>query len=222
MSDRPRIVLIHATPVSVEPIRNAFARLWPEAEVVNLLEDSLAVDRARSADLDNDMYRRFDALADYAVSIGARAILFTCSAFGPAIAAIARRLTIPVLKPNEAMYEEALRHGERIGMIATFAPSIATMTAEFVEDAARLRPGAQMVSHVVPEAMDALRAGNAAEHNRLVAAGAAQVRHVDALMLAQFSTSRAEAAVSAVVSCPVLTSPEAAVRKLRRLVENQS
>jgi len=38
------------------------------------------------------------------------------------------------------------------------------------------------------------------------------------VMLAQFSTARAQGAVSAVLDCPVLTSPDAAVLWLRRVV----
>ena len=42
----PRIVLIHAVAVAVDPVAAAFADGWPEAELVNLLEDSLSRDRA--------------------------------------------------------------------------------------------------------------------------------------------------------------------------------
>ena len=42
MSKKPRIVLLHGTPVAMEPIQRAFATRWPEAEIVNLLDDSLA------------------------------------------------------------------------------------------------------------------------------------------------------------------------------------
>lgn len=219
MTRSPRIVLIHATPVAVDPIREAFARLWLEAETVNILDDSLSADRAQAEGLDARFFSRLDTLADYAVSIGADGILFTCSAFGPAIEAVARRLDIPVLKPNEAMYEEALARGARIGMVTTFPPSAETMQTEFDEDAARLRPGATLAVRIVAEAMTALRAGDTARHNVLVAEQAQQLASVDALMLAQFSTARAAEACRAVTPCPVLTSPEAAVRKIRRLVE---
>jgi hypothetical protein len=56
------------------------------------------------------MHERFQRLAQYAVDTGAQGILFTCSAFGPCIEAVARRHAgIPVLKPNEAMVEEVAR-----------------------------------------------------------------------------------------------------------------
>ena len=42
----PRIALIHATPLAIEPIVNAFRRLWPQARTTNVLEDSLAPDLA--------------------------------------------------------------------------------------------------------------------------------------------------------------------------------
>lgn len=213
-----RIALIHATNVAIEPIRLAFGETWPEADLVNLLDDSLSVDRARSAELTPNLARRILDLAAYAHRLGARAILFTCSAFGPLIDEAARQLPIPVLKPNEAMFEEAFAHGSRIGMVATFAPAIATMTDEFAEDAARLRPSATLATALAVGAMDALRTGDVATHNTRVAECAASIADADAIMLAHFSTARALEAVRARTCVPVLTAPEAAVRKVRRLV----
>ncbi|MCC2676723.1 MAG: Asp/Glu/Hydantoin racemase, partial [Ramlibacter sp.] len=47
----PRIALVHATPLAVEPIRSAFQRLWPQARLMNLLDDSLSADRAEAGEL---------------------------------------------------------------------------------------------------------------------------------------------------------------------------
>jgi Asp/Glu/hydantoin racemase len=219
MAASPRIALIHATAVAIDPVRDAFAAGWPAAETVNLLDDSLSVDRAKAAELSAALAQRILDLGRYARRCGADAILYTCSAFGRAIERAARELDLPVLKPNEAMFEAAMAAGDRCGMVATFAPSVAGMETEFAEEAARRRPSATLRTRVVEAAMAALRAGDAATHNRLVADEAARLGDVDAIMLAQFSTARAADAVRARVSVPVLTSPEAAVLKLRLLVE---
>lgn len=86
----------------------------------------------------------------------------------------------PALKPNEAMFEAALERGANIGMIATFQPAKASMEAEFAEEARRVAPAARLSTQVVETAMTALRAGDAATHNHLVAKAAARMPAVDA------------------------------------------
>lgn len=113
-----RITLIHALKHSIVPIEASFARLWPEARLMNLLDDSLSADLARDGELTPAMTDRFLELGHYAGSTGADAILFTCSAFGPCIEAVARaRAPMPVLKPNEAMIEQAASQARRIGLL---------------------------------------------------------------------------------------------------------
>lgn len=214
----PRIALIHALLMSFGPVAEAFKKLWPEAQTMNLLDDSLSVDRSRSVALTPQLSARIEALADYALACGAQGILYTCSAFGPAIEAIARAKAVPVLKPNEAMFDQALKEGHRIGMLATFQPSVASMEAEFRAQAGS-RP-ATIKTICVPEAMSALQRGDLPGHNALLAkaAQAPEAGGFDVLMLAQFSMAPAREAVQSVVRCPVLTSPDSAVLRLKRLL----
>src|ERR1700690_4157551 len=125
MTAMPRIALIHAVTVAMAPVHDAFAQLWPEAECVDILDTSLSRDREREGRLTETMVGRFLLLARYAEDNGADGILFTCSAFGEAIEAAAKNAGIPVLKPNEAMFEAALAAGKRLGMLATFEPRVA-------------------------------------------------------------------------------------------------
>ena len=82
----PRVALIHATALAMEPIAAAFKRHWPQAKCMNLLDDSLSSDHAQKAGvLSPEMTERFVTLAHYAKGTGCQAILFTCSAFGSAI-----------------------------------------------------------------------------------------------------------------------------------------
>ena len=124
-----RIALVHALKHSIVPIEASFARLWPDAKLMNLLDDSLSADLARDGKLTEAMTERFLSIGRYVTSTGSDAILFTCSAFGPCIEAVAREHSpIPVLKPNEAMIEQAVgqvvsKGGRRIGLLSTFAPT---------------------------------------------------------------------------------------------------
>jgi len=210
-----RIVLLHATPVAMAPIQAAMASLWPEAEAVNLLDDGLTIDRAKEGpELSEALIERFVDFGRYAQRIGADGILITCSAFGPAIDRMQQELPLPILRPNEAMFREAIAAGDRIGMLATFGPSVATMEDEF----RALGSAATLETIVVPDAIDRLRGGDADTHNRLLAEAAPRFASHDAVMLAHFSTSRAADSVRRVVDVPVLAAPEAAVLRMKDLV----
>ena len=207
-----RIALIHALRHSPAPVEAAFARLWPEATLMNLLDDSLSADLARDGAPTARMTERFLALARYAAGTGAEGILFTCSAFGPCIEAVAADLApMPVLKPNEAMIEEAAARGGTIGLLATFAPTLDTMPPEFPA-------GVRVVPKLAEGALAALDRGDPEGHDRSAAEAARGLAGCDAIALAQFSLARAAPAVAAATGLPVLTTPDSAVRKLRRVL----
>ncbi|ATG73768.1 arylsulfatase [Zobellella denitrificans] len=212
----PRIFLIHATPVAVEPINQAFARLWPEAELANLLEDALSRDLAAEGRLTAALRGRFLELARYADGAGADGILFTCSAFGEAIEQCQQALSIPVLKPNQAMIEEAVAQARRIAILASFEPSIGSMSEEFHAHAAAVGKALELSAFVCPEAMQALRAGDAPRHDALLAEMAARIEGVDIICFAQFSMVSALPAVRAVSAVPVLATTDSAVLGMRQ------
>lgn len=207
----PRIALIHALEQSVAPTAQAFERHWPAAQRMNLLDDSLASDVARTG-LDTAMHTRFERLAAYAEFSGAQAILYTCSAFGPCIEGVAaRRPHLPVLKPYQAMVAQALSLGGRIGLIASFAPTLEAMPAEF-------GPNADVWTACVPHALQALQRQDAAAHDASVLEAALQLQSQGCTLiaLAQFSMARAAPLLRQRLTLPVLTAPACAVRCLRQ------
>lgn len=209
----PRIALIHALSHSVAPINEAFARDWPQARLMNLLDDSLSADLAANGQgLDAAMHDRFQRLAQYAVDCGCNAILFTCSAFGPCIDAVAKQhASIPVLKPNEAMITDATASGMHVGLVATFGPTLESMPPEFPSTVG-------LDCLLATGALDALNAGNAQAHDTLIAQAAKQLaeRGAQVIALAQFSMARARSMVETQTGLPVLTTVDSAVRELQR------
>jgi Asp/Glu/Hydantoin racemase len=211
-----RITLVHALKHSIAPIEASFGRLWPDASLMNLLDDSLSADLARDGSLTVAMTERFLSLGRYAAATGADAILFTCSAFGPCIEAVAReQAPMPVLKPNEAMIEQAVARGERIGLLSTFPPTLASMPREF--------PGSvEVVPRLAAGALAALDRGDRAEHDRLVAEASRDLRDCDLIALAQYSMAPAAALVAEASRRPVLTTPDSAVLKPKQLLAVRS
>lgn len=218
MAAGPRIALIHALALSIEPSNRAFAELWPTAELANLLDDSLSADLAARGALDDSFTKRFLHLAHYAEHTGARGILFTCSAFGRPIEAVKQALSIPVLKPNEAALEAALKAGPRVALLATFAPTLASMEQELREMAAARGAAIEITLRHVPGALDALKAGDAAGHDSLIAETAAAIGAVDALVLTQFSMARAARKIAPVPGRRAIATPASAVLRLKSLV----
>lgn len=219
MTPSPRIALIHATRVAIEPVEVAAASLWPEAETISILEESLSVDRAKADSLSEELSERIKALSQYAEVAQADGILFTCSAFGSAIAQANAQTEIPVMNPNEAMFDVALSQGDRIAMIYTFEPAAAGMEEEFRETTAIKGSSAHITSYFCDGALDAKRAGDDDQHNHLIAQTAAEIKGADVILLAQFSMSSAADQVRKIVKTPVLTSPESAIREIRRRIE---
>lgn len=204
-----RIALVHAGAVSIPPIELAFRQLWPEAQIMNLLDDSLFLDRGVGA-LPPAMAERFITLGRYAAASGADGILFTCSAFGPCIEACAADLApIPVLKPNEAMIAEACSTGGRIGLMATFAGTLTSMPAEFPT-------GSDLKPVLIKGAFEALQRGDMKTHDDLVLTAAESLVDCDVFALAQFSLSRVAALLFERFGKPVYSTPTSAVRSLRR------
>src|SRR6185503_12069605 len=68
---RVRIALVHAVKVAIAPVEEAFRRHWPEAELSNLLDDSLSRDRNRQGALTPDLSRRIGMLATFAPTVPA-------------------------------------------------------------------------------------------------------------------------------------------------------
>ena len=213
------VTLIHAVTVAIPPVLEAFRNGWPEATVSNLLDDGLTGALAREGGLTARIAQRIRDLATYAARSGADGILFTCSAFTPAMDRARADVTIPLLKPDEAMFAAALDAGRRIGVVATFPGTLPVAEPQIRAAAAARGVDVEIVSTAVPEAFQAMNAGDTAAHDRLVVDAAVAIApRVDVICLAQFSMARPRAAVQARVAVPVLTSPTAAVDRLRSLL----
>jgi hypothetical protein len=200
------------------PASNSFKKLWPEASIVNLLDESLAIDMLADGKMTPRRVERFARLGQYCVDAGADAILFTCSAFGEAINNLKTLQRIPILTPNQALFEELLQIGGKAAMLTTFTPSVQALRGELSDMAASLGIKPDVDSYMVEGALDELLAQRGPEHDRLIAQRVNGLSQYPTIVLGQFSMAQAALHSEVKTSARILTTPDCAVRKLKGLL----
>lgn len=215
---RKRIALFHATRAAVAPVETAFAEIWPEADHWSLLDEGLtqAVDRAGG--LTDEINDRFIRLATYAADTGVDGFLFTCTAFGPAMEECQRRFPFPTLKPNEALLEIGLEVGGTIGLLASHPVTLPMLKGQLEDLAKEQGRDVEIQPCLADGAWNDLTAGRMDAHDKKVIDAAAYLSQCDVILLAQFSMAPLAAAIQNSVGGRVLSSPHAAVTKLKGLL----
>lgn len=213
-----RIGTVHALTESIEPVDAAFASVWADAEVLALCDESLYADYARWGAETPEIKRRVTVLLDYSARTGVDGILFAGSLFSESVKVARATMTIPVLTAYEAMVEAAFEAGTRLGLLATVEGTITALEHDIAQYARERGRSFTLESRYVAGALNALRSGDQIRHDALIAEAAAELQDCEALMLAQHSMGPARRLVSNVSRRQVLTSPDAAALKLKRLV----
>ena len=214
----PRIFLLHAYRFSMEPTAEAFARLWPEADALPLLDQSLYADAGADGTLPVDIVERLRRLFRHCELSGGKGIVFTGSTFGPAVEQARGAVAIPVLKSDEAMVEAAVARGKRILLVATAKRAIPVLRRNLEDAAARAKVSVEISELWVAEAKPANDAGRFDEHNRLIAEAAAGAAGSDVIVLGQISMAPAVRMMAPELAARVLTSADAAVVRMRDLI----
>lgn len=207
----PTLALLHTTPVTIPVFAEAARAELPGMRLVNLLDDSLLADVIAAGEVTAAVDRRLRAYVEQAAVLGASAIMSCCSSIGDAMERIGESAPLPVWRVDEAMAEEAVARGGRIGILGTVRTTM-DPTIGLIE---RRAAGATLVPVVVERAFDSLRAGDVADHDQRVRRALEELVGVaDLVLLAQASTARVAAALTG-FPLPVLTSPVSGLRRAR-------
>jgi Asp/Glu/hydantoin racemase len=214
------LALIHTSP-TLTPIFGALcARLMPKTRIFHMVDESLISDTIRQGHLRRVTIRRLLAMIESAEKAGADAVMVTCSSIGEGVVLGQKLFDIPVIRVDEAMAEEAVRMGRRIGVMATLRTTLEPTIALLREKAAEAGVQIDIVDSLCDGAFEAVLAGDTATHDRILAdALSNDMKNVDVVILAQASMARVVKGMpkDALVA-PVLSSPELAVRSARTIL----
>lgn len=214
--NQTKVGLIHALEESEAPIRESFKKIWPEAILNEYSDFQLSVDRANGLD-ESSIRSRIIDLGQEAVNDHVDAILYTCSAFGDAIEAAKNKFDLPILKPNESAFQNAISAGVDVNILVTFEPSLELLINEFEVMSRGMYINVK--GHLIEDALKLLKENQVESHNQKIISAVEMIPSHETVILGQFSMARAAEGIE--TSMPdrlVLNTPDAAVTALKELL----
>jgi Asp/Glu/hydantoin racemase len=214
------LALIHTVAGLIPTFDELIRKHLPEWQPFNIVDESLLRNTIRDGHLTAATARRVAAYIWSAADAGADAILVTCSSIGAAVDAAQPLCAVPLVRVDEGMVEEAIRLGNRIGVVATLSTTLDPTRDLLARHAMAAGRVIAVEARICAGAFAALSRGDRAEHDNIVRTEiAALAADVDVIVLAQASMARALTGPDAPrIAIPMLSSPELGVRTLRERV----
>ncbi len=212
----PKLGLIHTSPLVIPVFSKLAAEKLPGVECFHMLDESLLKNTLQSGRLEKATVRRLAIMTELAGEAGADAVLVTCSSIGPAVEVAREIVDFPVVRVDEAMADNAVAHGGRIGVAATLRSTL-DPTMALIRARAQLAGVERTIEAELCEgAFEAASVGDGATHDRLVSEGLlALASRVDLIVLAQASMTRiVNSLPPGSVSLPILSSPASAIEQV--------
>ena len=212
-----RVVMIHALAESVPPVKVAFGEVFPEAELINLLDEALFIDFKGS--ITPQLRRRMSQLICYCEEYGADAIGLACSVYAPVVETARDLVDVPVVSSYSPVMEEAVRAGKRIGIIASVGATLRDsdyylqLTAE--DQGRTVETELCFAEELIPLHRTQ---GEEAFNRRLEELVLDLSDRVDAVLLGQFSMASAFNRLQELCPVPVLSGPHSSANKLKELL----
>lgn len=210
------IGLIHTSATLVPVFQQLFREQLPEADVFNIVDDSLIKDVITHGGLRDQTSERVGTYVASAEAAGADLIMVTCSSIGRAVELAATRAAVPVLRVDQPMADQAIAAGQRIGVVATLPTTLEPTSDLVLRRAHHAGKDVELVSRLCEGAFAALMEGNAAVHDEMVITALRELSgDVDVILLAQASMARVVNEMPmADRKVPILSSPAIAVKYL--------
>ncbi len=217
------LVLIHTVPPLISVFDRLTAQILPGVRVKHILDEPLLETirlRGRLAQADG---KRLLGHVKQAELIGAQAVLVTCSTTSPLVDHLQAQFSIPIFKIDQAMIEQAVHLGGRIGVLATNRTTLEPTRQMLLAQAAKTGKKIEYEESFIEGALDALLMGQPELHDRLVHQAIREIRAtVDVVVLAQASMARAlETETVHHEGAPVLSSPYLALEQIGHIFQTK-
>lgn len=210
------LAILHTTPATIDPLKELAAEMLPGCGVIDFVDDSILPLLARNGGNVQPFEERLVCYGRFAEQSGADVILSACSSVGELVTSIRQAVSVPVIRIDEAMAEEAVHTGSRIGVAATLATTLNPTVRLLRQKADEAGRAIEVFPEQANDAYQLLMAGDKDAHDRVLARALGSLaKKVDLVVLAQASMARVLAAIPEDQHSRFLTSPKRAMEQVR-------
>src|SRR5687768_9981408 len=215
-----RLALIHTVAGLVPRFRELAAELMPDVETFDIVDETLLRDATTEGRVSLDTARRLFAHLAAAERDGADAILVTCSSMGNVVDAARPFAGIPLLRVDQAMAEQAVERGTRIGVLATLGSTLGPTAALIRRTADEAGREVEVRDRLCEGAFEALKAGELERHDESIREGLRElIGWAEVIVLAQASMARViDTLTDEERRTPILSSPRLGMERMRDLL----
>jgi Asp/Glu/hydantoin racemase len=213
------VVVVHTGPATVQPIKQQFQQLLPDVRVINLMDDSLLNDVMAAGHLTEAVTGRIFSYMQLGQQMGADVLLNACSSVGEAASTARAAISVPIIKIDEVMAQQAVNTGTKIGVVATVRTTLEPTVRLIQAKAAAAGKTIQVTEALADGAFQALLDGKSEVHDDIVKRTIESLADkVDVIVLAQVSMARLIPSLTG-MKVPVLASPQSGVQAVRQALE---
>lgn len=195
------------------------AALGEDVKIHTLYDDFLATDPADTGKFSAINHNRLRLDMQAQAQTGADILVVSCSTLSPSVRLLRPEFNVPVVAIDDAMVNEAVALGSRIGLLATANSTVRPSHSALL--AAAKAAGKDVDVQVIcdEDAIRALKAGDRATHDRRVLEMADRLADRDVIVLAQASMAHMEAAVAEHTGVTTLSSPGRCIAQIKGILE---
>lgn len=214
-----RLAIIHTTSATVDSMKALVGEILPGCELVNFVDDSILPQLAQNGGNLADVQERLVHYARFAEQVGADVILEACSSVGEVVTKMQSAVSIPIVRIDDAMAEQAVQRGERLGVAATLPTTLGPTSRLLQAKAQTSGKQVEITPLLIQGAYQKLMAGDREGHDNLLVENLQELaRRVDAIVLAQASMARVLPRLSAADQDKVLVSPRLAMERVQNVI----
>lgn len=214
-----KLAIIHTSPATVDSLKALSAEVLPERELINFVDDSILPQLAQNGGNLADVEERLVHYARFAEQAGADIILEACSSVGELVSKMQAAVSIPIVRIDESMAEEAVRRGHRLGVAATLQTTLQPTTRLLHAKAEAAGKQVVITPLLIEGAYQKLMAGDREAHDDLLVENLRVLAKVsDVVVLAQASMARVLPSLPAEAQDKVLVSPPLAMARVKAIL----